>query len=99
MSSLFQDMMESMEELPTSEYPTRKERYADFRQLFMGTDQGKRVYRELLSWGKMFNVAVYTSPVDPYRMAMFQGYSNFAKEIMIVTNAEPAEQPTKTRKK
>lgn len=99
MSDLFTDLLDSLNELPLSENYTPKERYNDFRQLFTGTEQGKRVYRELLSWGKLFNPAIQGTPIDPYRMAVAIGERNFATKLMAAVNIDPPEQPQKARRK
>ena len=99
MSDLFKELLDSLNELPISENYSPKERYADFRQVFTGTEQGKKVYRELLSWGKLFRPAVHGSPVDPYHMAIAEGQRNFATQLMAAVNIEPPEQPTKARRR
>ena len=99
MKDLFTELLDSLSELPISDNYSPKERYNDFRQVFMGSDQGKRVYRELLSWGKLFNTSSHGSPIDPYRMAMADGHRNYSIRLMAAVNVDPPEQPTKARKK
>lgn len=98
MSDLFTDLMDSLNELPITNNYSKKERYTDFRQAFTGSEQGKRVYRELLSWGGMFNSSVPGNPIDPYRVMIAKGQQNFAIKLMAAVNIEPPEQPTKTNK-
>ena len=95
MRDLFTELMESLEELPSTENYTSKDRYTDFRQVFMGSDQGKRVYQELLSWGGLFNSSVRGNPIDPLRVMMDAGQRNFATKLMAAVNIEPPEKPTK----
>lgn len=96
MTDLTQELLDSLSELPISDNYTPKDRYQDFRQLFTGTEQGKRVYRELLSWGKLFVPSVHSSPIDPLRMAVIEGHRNFAVKLMAAVNIEPPEQERKT---
>jgi len=99
MADLFTELLNSIRSLPITENYSPKERYQDFRQVFTGTEQGKRVYRELLSWGKMFASSVYGDPIDPLRMAKDQAVSDFSKKILATVEIEPPEQPTKAVRK
>lgn len=99
MADLFTELLDSIKDLPRTENYSTKERYQDFRQVFTGTEQGKRVYRELLSWGKIFASQAYSDPIDPLRMAMNQGFSAFSKKILATVEIEPPEQPTKAVRK
>jgi uracil-DNA glycosylase len=95
MKDLFTELMDSLEELPSTENYSSKDRFTDFRQVFTGTEQGKRVYRELLSWGGLFNSSVRGTPIDPLRVMMDAGQRNFATKLMAAVNIEPPEKPTK----
>jgi len=99
MSNLSAELLKSLRELPITENYTPKDRYADFRQVFMGTDQGKRVYRELLSWGHMFKAGCYGNPIDTHKMLISEGERNFVIKLMAAVNIDPPVQPTRARKK
>ena len=99
MTDLFTELLDSLNELPITENYTPKDRYNDFRQIFMGSEQGKRVYRELLSWGNYFNISLQGNPIDPLRMAVNLGHRNFATRLIAAVNIDPPEQPTKARRK
>ena len=94
MSDLFTELLDSLNELPRTENYSAKDRYADFRQVFTGSDQGMRVYRELLAWGKIFSTGISGSPIDPYKVMIAEGHRNFATKLMAAVNIEPPEQPT-----
>jgi len=98
MTDLFTELLESISDLPISEGYTPKDRYDDFRHVFMGSEQGKRVYRELLSWGKLFTPSVQGSPIDPYRMAIMEGHRNFATKLLAAVNIDPPVRPTKAKR-
>jgi hypothetical protein len=97
MSDLFEELLNSLSELPLNKDYSSKDRYDDFRQVFMGTEQGKRVYRELLSWGKLFSPSMHGSPIDPYHMAVVEGHRNFATKLMAAVNIDPPIKETKAR--
>ena len=98
MSDLFTELLDSLNELPSTQNYSSRDRYADFRQVFTGSDQGKRVYRELLVWGKMFNSSVSGNPIDTNRVIFAEGHRNFVIRLIAAVNIEPPEQPTKTTK-
>ena len=94
MSDLLTDLLDSLNELPITNNYSPKDRYADFRQVFTGSDQGKRVYRELLVWGKMFNSSVSGNPIDTHKVIFAEGHRNFVLKLISAVNIEPPEQPT-----
>ncbi len=101
-SDLFTELLDSLNELPATDNYTPRDRYVDFRQVFTGTEQGKRVYRELLAWGRLFNTKITQGPSDYYKIGIAEGHRNYATKLMAAINIEPPEQPettTKQRKK
>lgn len=96
MSDLFTELLDSINELPRTDNYTSRDRYADFRHVFMGSDQGKRVYRELLVWGKMLSSTVSGGTIDPNKVIFAEGHRNFVLKLIAAVNIEPPEQPTKT---
>jgi len=78
---------------------SKKDRYHDFRRLFTSTDEGQRVFNEIISWGKLFSTSITPSPVDPLAMAAREGERNMALKLLTIVNNEPKEQTTKTRNK
>ena len=93
---LFKELLDSLNDLPATDNYSAKDRYVDFRKLFTGSEQGQRVYRELLAWGKIFNVGIHGTPIDPYKMMIAEGHRNFATKLMAAVNIEPPEQPKQT---
>lgn len=67
------------------------DRYRDFRQVFLATDQGRRVLYEIFSWANLFR-AVFI-PGDPYATHYRDGERNIGLKILATLNAEPAPQP------
>lgn len=84
--------------LPKSQYDDR-DRYAEFRKVFLGSEEGKRVYNEILSWGGIFRPSITASPVDPYLVASREGQRNVILRLLSVVNTEPKEKPDRARNK
>lgn len=97
-SVMDEDILDALSSLPAKQY-LPKDRYHDFRKVFMGTDEGKRVLREILSWGRLFQPSIVGKPVDPYAMAIREGERNMALRLMAVVYNEPPERPAKTQRK
>jgi len=95
MSDLFTELLDSLNELPKTDNYSNKDRYTDFRQVFTGSDQGRRVYRELLVWGKMLSSTVSGGTIDPNKVIFAEGHRNFVIKLIAAVNIEPPEQPTK----
>jgi hypothetical protein len=74
------------------------ERYQDFRQLFTGSDQGKRVLYQILSWGHMFGNVAANGQFDPNKVMFFAGENNLALKVFGTVHKEPKPQPNQTNK-
>jgi hypothetical protein len=74
---------------------TPKDKYHDFRKLFT-SDEGKRVLREIVSWGRILKAPVLTNPVDPYLLAIQEGERNIVRRLLVTINNEPVEPPAHT---
>lgn len=93
------DLFDALADLPSLENYTPKDRYRDFRKVFMGSEEGKRTLKEILSWGRMFRPAVVTAPVDPYLTHVREGERNICLKLMHTVYNEPPEPPKTTRKR
>jgi len=93
------ELLALIESLPITPDYTPTQRYQDFRQLFTGSPQGKRVLREILAWGRMFRPSVNSSPVDGLAMAVRDGERNMAIKLLAAVNVEPPEQQAKATSK
>lgn len=92
------DILDELASLPSQENYLPMDRYRDFKKVF-GTAEGKRVLREILSWGRMFRSPVLGKPIDPYAMAVAFGERNMALKLMAAVYTEPKDKPQSTRKK
>ena len=86
--------------LPASAQYSQMDAYRDMRKVFLGSEEGKRVLREILSWGRVFRSPSFSSPIDPYAMAVTFGERNMALKLLATINHEPrTKATTATRKK
>ena len=92
------ELLDELASLPSQDGYSPIERYRDFRKVF-GTDEGKRVLREILSWGRMFRAPILGKPIDPYAMAVAFGERNMALKLMATVHTEPPDKPQRARKK
>lgn len=76
---------------------TDENRYADFRQLFLGSQQGKRVLHQILTWARLW--ATNFDP-DGRIHAFKEGERNLGQRIVTAINVEPKPRPAvQTRKR
>lgn len=92
------DILTALASLPSSERYLPKDRYHDFRKLFMGSEEGKRVLREIASWGRLLNEPKLPNPIDPYRLALREGERNIVRRLIATVYIEPPERPTKSQR-
>lgn len=72
--------------------------YRDFRAVFLGSEQGRRVLHEILQRGHYFGrLAPNTPEIDPYRIVMGEGARILVLWMLETANTEPmAERPSRT---
>ena len=88
------DDLDLIAELPHSEGYTPQDRYRDFRAVFMSTEQGQRVLREILAWGHVFKPSVQAAgAIDPHRVTFAEGERNIALRLLTTINREPVDGP------
>jgi hypothetical protein len=92
------DLLDVLAAMPSQDGYTPMDCYRDFRKVF-GTDEGQRVLREILSWGRMFRAPVLGNPIDPYAMAVAFGERNIALKLLATIHNEPKDKPQRARKK
>lgn len=93
-----EDPLDLLASLPSQEGYTPMDRYRDFRKVFLGSVEGKRVLRELLSWGRMFRAPPLGNPIDPPRVFIALGERNIALKLLSAIQDEPTDKPQRTRK-
>lgn len=68
------------------------DRYREFRQVLLGNEAGKRVLRQILSWGHMWQTSF---DANPQVAAFCEGERGLALKIMAHLHIEPKEKPTR----
>jgi hypothetical protein len=63
------------------------DRYRDFRQVFLGSVQGRKVLYEIFTWANLFRPVFI--PGDPYATHYRDGERNIGLKILATLNAEP----------
>lgn len=71
------------------------DRYADFRAVFLATDQGRRVLYEILSWGHMFAATPMLGQFEANKTFFLEGERNIALRIFDTAHKEPPEKPAR----
>ena len=83
-----------------TQYQSDLERYKDFRELFLGSDLGKRVFNEILGMGYMANDTTKFNKygVDPNATLISTGERKLALMIHKLVMVEPPAPPPPTQK-
>jgi len=93
------DLLAELASLPSGHY-TPADRYHDFRKVFTGSEEGKRVLEEILRWGHLLKSSVRGIPIDPYLTHINEGESNMARKLLATVYKEPPPEPkTQTTKR
>ena len=73
------------------------DRYNDFRKVFLETEQGRKVLRQILGWGHLLksHLVRMPRPIDPYTILSLEGERNLALHIFSVMLVKPSKQPDK----
>jgi hypothetical protein len=69
---------------------TPMDKYRAFRRVF-GTNEGRQVLYQILTWAKVYGTTAKGSPIDPMAMAIQEGKRSLALQILAVMNAEPLD--------
>ncbi len=69
------------------------DKYRDFRAVFLGSEQGRRVLYEILSMGHMFTSAPVLGGFEPNRTMFHGGEQNVVLGIFRTAHVEPKAVP------
>ncbi len=85
------EYLEILADLSVSEDYDSMDRYNDFRKVFLETEQGRRVLRQILGWGHLLKSHLVRMPrsIDPYAVIGLEGERNLALRIFSVMLVEP----------
>jgi hypothetical protein len=84
-------LLEVATAIPGGEY-LPMDRYRDFRKVFLGSDEGGRVLRQLFAWGHMFKTSF---DKESGVTAFNEGERNMALRLLATISREPKERPAK----
>jgi hypothetical protein len=91
------EYLEILAELSVPKDYNPLDRYSDFRKVFLETEQGRRVLKQILGWGHLLksHLVRMPHPIDPYAVVAREGERNLAMHIFSVMLVEPPERPDK----
>ena len=75
---------------------TEMDRYRDFRALFTGTPEGRRVLQQIMEWAHIWTTSMAPTP---HEMTFAEGERNLGLKIVAAIEVEPPERPVKTKRK
>lgn len=78
---------------------TEIDRYRDFRELFLGSDRGKRVLWQLMGFGHMFRSTAALAGHETNKAFFHDGERNVALRIFNTVHVEPKARPTRANAK
>jgi len=78
-------------------YQNSPQMFEDFRRVFLTTEQGKRVFHQIMIWGGQFRSSVV--PGDPYGTHTNEGQRSLAARILASVLREPKELPNKQNRR
>jgi hypothetical protein len=83
-----------------TQYSSDLERHQEFRELFLGSEIGRRVFNEILGMGYMANdtTKFNTNGVDPNATLISTGERKLALNIHKLVMVEPSAPPPPTQK-
>ncbi len=84
---------------PGKGYRNSMDRYRDFRSVFMGSEQGRRVLYEILLWSHIGHASAPRASFDPYETMFSDGERNIGIKLMVTMNSEPTPNPESTKGK
>lgn len=91
---LFDEQLEVLAAISIPEDYDALDRYQDFQKVFLDTDQGRRVLKQILSWGGLLNShLLQRPPIDPWTIVAREGQRNLAIKIFRVMLEEPKKKP------
>lgn len=74
--------------------------YRDMRRVFFESEEGRRVFRVLLSWGHLFRPSFRgATQIDPIAMAVREGERNYALRLLATVSHEPQSRPARANTK
>jgi hypothetical protein len=92
------DFLNLIADLPSTKGYSKKDRYRDFRKVFLDTELGPKVLSEILAWARIYQPGIGGTPIDPYLMAIREGQRNIALVLLDTIYNEPPDRPAKQKR-
>lgn len=78
---------------------TELDRYRDFRRVFTGSEEGKRVLQEIMRLCCMARPMNFGNPIDPNLALVIETRRNLGFSLRHIIETEPQPKPTQTTRK
>lgn len=96
--SIFEEALSIIADVSISEDYSDIDKYHDFRKVFLETEEGRRVLRQVMSWGGLLKTHFKREPIDPYSVVAREGMRNLSLMIFFTMLKEPkSEKPIKQK--
>lgn len=89
---------EILASLPSAEGYDSGDRYRDFRRVLLGSDEGRQVLRELLSWCHLHRPSFHGHPLDPYGIVRQEAERNLGLRLIHTLTVPPKEKPQQAQR-
>lgn len=88
------ELLEMLASLSVPENYDAVDRFHDFQAVFLDTDQGRRVLKQIMSWGHLLRSMSRRKPIDVNDILISEGERNMALRIFAVMLVEPPRRET-----
>ena len=92
-----EDLFNVITNLPEP-FITPQDKYRAFRKVFMDSDEGKQVLREILSWCHLLKPSVMGSPIDSNAVMVLEGERNLGLRLIMSLTVEPQDKLMKVKR-
>ena len=99
MSAELDELLDVMTSLPGGVPYPPADRYHDFRRVFLGTDEGRRVLREIVAWGRLLRAPAMSSPIDTSAFLIQEGERNIVRRLLSTVTTEPPKQTERANRR
>lgn len=95
MADRYDEFLDIFSDVAIKEGYSALDRYRDFRDVFLGSDSGRRVLKQIMTWSHLAAPHAAGTPVDEKKILISEGQRNLALTIMATLLKEPEAKPEK----
>ncbi len=77
---------------------TDVDRYREFREVFLGTEQGKRVLHDIMEWCHMGHSSIPPGQFDTNQVLVNEGERRIGLKLLTALNVEPKAKPAQQKR-